>query len=184
MKYDEHIVVAGLRKGDQKAYKAMVQRFKPALSILIGNIVYNREDAKDLLTHTFEDAFLKIDYYNPTSKFSTWLFCIAKNNCIDHLRTRHMVVGEMEVAEVCENVKCGCFTPEELFIRNQQAEMIHRVVNRLKEKQKALVTDYYFNQLKYSEISEKHQIPETTIRVHIHRAKERMFKLLTNKLRA
>lgn len=184
MKYDEDIVVAGLRKGDQRAYKTMVQRFKPSMFVLINNIVYNRHDAKDLLTHTFEDAYLNIHRFQPYHKFSTWLFSIAKNNCIDYLRTRHEVAGEMSVNDLCENIRCNCSTPEEMFIRNQQAEMIHRVVNRLKGKQKVLVTDYYFNQLKYSEISEKHQMPETTIRVHIHRAKERMYKLLTNKLRA
>lgn len=184
MKYDEDIVVAGLRKGDQRAYKTMVQRFKPSMFVLINNIVYNKQDAKDLLTHTFEDAFLNIHRFMPYHKFSTWLFSIAKNNCIDFLRTKHMVAGDPEVSDLCEHVKCSGFTPEELFIRNQQAAMIRRVVSRLKPKSRNFVTDYYFAQLKYSEISEKYQIPEATVRTHIHRAKNKMRELLTNKLRA
>jgi len=179
MKYDETIVVEGLRRGDQKAYTAMVQRFKHSMFILINGFVYNRHDTLDLMTHSFEDAFLKISYYNPTSKFSTWLFSIAKNNCIDFLRTRHFVVGEVEVSKLCEHIRCGGCTPEEAFIHNQQAEMVHRLVNRLREKPKKYVTEYYFEQLKYSEISEKHQISETTVRVHIHRARNKMLELLT-----
>lgn len=179
MKYDEVIVVEGLRRGDPKAYKAMVSRFKTSLYVLIHSFVYCTQDAEDLLTHTFEDAFLKINYYKPTAKFSTWLFSIAKYNCIDFLRTKNRRIIEMQLIEDHKSISTDVPTPEELFIYNQQMEMVDRAISKFKAKTQIAVREYYFGGLIYDEIAEKYQIPASTIRGTVKRAREHLKELLT-----
>lgn len=179
MKYEESIVVEGLRKGNPEAYKAMVRRFKNSLYVLIFTFVNHKDDAETLLTHTFEDAFLKIQYYTPTCKFSTWLFSIAKNNCIDFLRVKSHKIAEVELTSECQMISMGVETPEELFIHNQQMEMIDRAISKLKVKTRIAVKEFYFEGLHYHEIAEKYQIPSSTIRVCVKRARERLKELLT-----
>jgi len=179
MKYNEDIVVEGLRQGNPAAYKAMVSRFKTSLYVLIFNFVNRKEDAEDLMVHTFEDAFLKISYYNPTSKFSTWLFSIAKNNCIDFLRGKRRKILEVELTESCKNLASNTLTPEQLFIYNQQLEMVDRAISKLKDHTRIAVKEYCFEGLQYHEIAEKYQVSSSTIRVRVLRARERLKELLT-----
>ena len=179
MKYEEHIVVEGLRKGDSQAYKAMVSRFKTSLYVLAYTMLNNEQDAHDMVTHTFEDAFLKIDYYSPTNKFSTWLFSIAKHNCIDFIRTQKYRQMEVGFTPECLHVIASGSSPDEIYIRNQQMEMIDRVIAKMKGKTRVAVKEFYFNGLHYHEIAEKYQEPSSTIRVRVLRARERLKELLT-----
>lgn len=179
MKYEESIVVEGLRKGDPEAYKAMVSRFKAPLYIMIYTFVNHKEDAESLMTHTFEDAFLKIHLYNPVAKFSTWLFSIGKNQCIDFLKAKRYRIEELPLTNDCLRISDGIITPEELFIHNQQMEMIDRAISKLKVKSRIAIKEFYFEGLHYHEIAEKYQIPSSTIRVCVKRARERLKELLT-----
>jgi len=122
MKYVEEIVVEGLRRGDSEAYKAMVDRFKAPLFVLILSFIYHKEDAEDLLTHTFEDACLKIRHYQPTNKFSTWLFSIAKNNCIDFIRTKNRRIIEVELSEDCKSISYGVDTPRSTDLQSTDGD--------------------------------------------------------------
>lgn len=181
MKYDEHIVVDGLRNKDPEAYKMMVSRFEMSLFIMVYTMVNNKHDASDIVTHTFEDAFLKIHYYTPVCKFSTWLFSIGKNNCIDFLRTKHEFVGDaIDVADVLVHRADPNPTPEQQFIRNQEREIVQRAMGRLKFIPQLYVNEFYFNGLRYHEIADKYQVPSSTIRVHVLRAKRKLQELLTN----
>ena len=179
MIYDEKIVVEGLRKGDNKAYAAMVKRFEPSMTLLVSNFIYDRQEMSDMVNHIFEEALLKIEYYTPTHKFSTWLFTIGKNNCIDYCRTRKRRPDNVSMPKDVDVFIAGdgdC--PENQFIRNQQREAVERAINSLRDKPKLYVTEYYLNQLKYEEISNKYNEKETTIRACVHRAREKLKKKL------
>lgn len=179
MKYDEVIVVEGLRRGDPAAYKAMVSRFKNSLYVLAYTMLNNEQDAHDMVTHTFEDAFLKIGYYTPTSRFSTWLFSIAKHNCIDFIRTQRYRQMEVGFTPECLQMVAVGHSPEEMCIHNQQMEMVDRAVSKMKVKMRVAVKEFYFNGLHYHEIAEKYSVPSSTVRVRVKRARERLKELLT-----
>jgi len=179
MKYEESIVVDGLRRGDPEAYTAMVSRFKTSLYVLIFNFVNHKEDAEALMTHTFEDAFLKIHMYNPVAKFSTWLFSIGKHNCIDFLKAKKYRIQELPLTSDCLAISDGVPTPEEIFMYNQQLEMVDRTIATFKAKTRIAIKEFYFEGLHYHEIAEKYQVPSSTIRVRVLRAKERLKELLT-----
>jgi len=90
--YDENKTVDAMRTGQVWAYKAIITRYYSRMMAMIRSMIYNEGDAEMLAVHTFEDAFIEINRYRPTHKFSTWLFSIARNNCIDYLRTKQSYV--------------------------------------------------------------------------------------------
>src|SRR5665811_71353 len=75
-------------KGDEKAFARLLSRYKDAIYFMLLKMVNNRSDAEDLTLEAFGKAFKNLHQYSPTYAFSTWLFKIASNNCIDFLRKK------------------------------------------------------------------------------------------------
>src|SRR6056297_3766790 len=84
---DYELVQLALR-GDEKAFTRLLSRYKDAIYFMLLKMVNNRNDAEDLTLEAFGKAFKNIHQYSPTYAFSTWLFKIASNNCIDFLRRK------------------------------------------------------------------------------------------------
>jgi len=86
-KNDFHLVQKA-REGNQKAYADLMHRYKDSIYFMVLKMVNNKEDAMDLTVETFAKAFEKLDKYQPDFAFSTWLFRVATNNCIDFIRKK------------------------------------------------------------------------------------------------
>ena len=74
--------------GDEKAFARLLRRYKDSIYFMLLKMVNNRNDAEDLTLEAFGKAFKNLHQYSPTYAFSTWLFKIASNNCIDFLRKK------------------------------------------------------------------------------------------------
>src|SRR3989339_1643710 len=86
-KHDYKLVLLAI-KGDEKAYAELLDRYKDAIYYMLLKMVNNKSDAEDLTIEAFGKAFKNIEQYTPNYAFSTWLFKIATNNCIDFLRKK------------------------------------------------------------------------------------------------
>jgi len=75
-------------KGDEKAFARLLSRYKDTIYFMLLKMLNNRSDAEDLTLEAFGKAFKNLHQYSPTYAFSTWLFKIASNNCIDFLRKK------------------------------------------------------------------------------------------------
>src|SRR5579875_1508392 len=87
---NDYQLVVKARVGDQKAYASLMQRYKDSIYFMALKMVNNKEDAMDLTVETFAKAFEKLEKYQPDYAFSTWLFRVATNNCIDFLRKKKL----------------------------------------------------------------------------------------------
>src|SRR6476661_249116 len=85
-------LVARAKDGDQKAYAELMQRYKDSIYFMALKMVNNKDDAMDLTVETFGKAFENLEKYKPDFAFSTWLFRIATNNCIDFIRKKRLNV--------------------------------------------------------------------------------------------
>src|SRR3989339_2161711 len=79
-------LVEAAKTGDQKAYAELLGRYRDTIYFMLLKMVKNKADADDLTIEAFGKAFKNIQQYSPQFAFSTWLFKIATNNCIDYLR--------------------------------------------------------------------------------------------------
>ena len=171
-------------KGDEKAFARLLSRYKDTIYFMLLKMLNNRSDAEDLTLEAFGKAFKNLHQYSPTYAFSTWLFKIASNNCIDFLRKKKGITVSLENEnEQIENseanrIKSKDLNPEEKLIRKQKAILLHKVVRRLKPHYQTLVELRYFNELSYEEIAKELHLPLGTVKAQLFRARQMLFKLI------
>jgi len=178
---DYELVKAAL-EGDEKAFARLLNRYKDAIYFMLLKMVNNRSDAEDLTLEAFGKAFKNLHQYSPTYAFSTWLFKIASNNCIDFLRKKKgvNVPIEKDDSENLETVKLKSkeLNPEERLIRQQKAILLRNVVRKLKPRYQVLVELRYFREFSYEEIAKELDLPLGTVKAQLFRAREMLFKMI------
>jgi RNA polymerase sigma-70 factor (ECF subfamily) len=181
--YDFKLVEAAL-KGDEKAFARLMSRYKDAIYFMLLKMVNNKNDAEDLTLEAFGKAFKNLHQYSPSYAFSTWLFKIATNNCIDFLRKRRGVFVSIENSQ--ENgdndppikLRTNDPNPEEKLIRIQKAILMRKIVHRLKPRYRILVELRYFREYSYEEIAKELHLPLGTVKAQLFRAREMLFKMI------
>jgi len=180
---DYALVEAALR-GEEKAFARLLSKYKDAIYYMLLKMVNNKSDAEDLTIEAFGKAFKNLHQYSPHYAFSTWLFKIASNNCIDFLRKRRGVTISIEnTQENNDNdppikLKSVDPDPEQKLIRIQKAILLRRIVHRLKPRYRTLVELRYFREYSYEEIANELNLPLGTVKAQLFRAREMLFKMI------
>jgi len=187
-RHDNELILAA-RAGAENAYAQLMKRYKDAIYFMLLKMVNNKTDAEDLTIEAFGKAFTNIHQYEPRYAFSTWLFSIASNNAIDHLRKKRIVVVPLEPLveneanfgiEYNAKVQACADNPEEAFIKKQNARLIRMAVSSLKPRYRTLIEMRYLKEYSYSEISEELNLPLGTVKVQLFRSREILFDMLKN----
>jgi RNA polymerase sigma-70 factor (ECF subfamily) len=179
---DYELVKAALA-GDDKAFARLLNRYKDAIYFMLLKMVNNRSDAEDLTLEAFGKAFKSLHQYSPTYAFSTWLFKIASNNCIDFLRKKkgvHVPIENNGQDDNSETIKLRSKDPdpEDKLIRQQKAVLLRLVVRKLKPRYQILVELRYFREFSYEEIAKELDLPLGTVKAQLFRAREMLFKMI------
>lgn len=178
-KKEDLLLVEKAVGGDQKAFTLLHNRYFPSIYQTIKKMVHNDDDAQDLTIEAIGKAFNNIKAYSPRYAFSTWIFRIAINNCIDHIRKQRLQYFSMDQplefgsrADFSETIGCGAPNPEQRFIRQQRLAMTRREIGKLNEKYRLMIELRFFEELSYDEIATILGIPLGTVKAQIFRAKE------------
>lgn len=179
----DYELVKSALQGDEKAFARLLARYKDTIYFMLLKMVNNRSDAEDLTLEAFGKAFKNLHQYSPTYAFSTWLFKIASNNCIDFLRRKKGIFVSIENNEYNENneqikIPSKEPNPEEKLIRQQKAILLRRVVRRLKPRYQTLVELRYFREFSYDEIAKELNLPLGTVKAQLFRSREMLFKMI------
>ena len=165
--------------GDQKAYAELMDRYRQSVFHTMLKMVNNRDDADDLTIEAFGKAFNKLNSYAPRYAFSTWLFKIAINNCIDHIRKKRLHLLSIDDPieydsdyDYTHNIKAIQLDPEEKFIRDQKVQLMRSMLNKLSYKYRLMIELRFFEEKSYEEISVELGIPLGTVKAQLFRAKE------------
>ncbi len=139
----------------------------------------NPVDAEDLTIEAFGKAFKHLQQYTLEYAFSTWLFRIAANNCIDYLRKRNRIQytseinpGEKNRKGFASNLPSPNPGPEEIIIAKQKIKLMREVVEKLKPHYRMLVEMRYFRELSYEEIAVELDLPLGTVKAKLFRARD------------
>ncbi len=185
--YDYKLIRAALDKSDQKAYAELMDRYRDSIYFMLLKMVNNKDDADDLTIEAFGKAFKRLSQYTPNFAFSTWLFKIASNNCIDFIRRKKMILFSIdkkfensEGAEMTMDLKADGLNPEETMVQQQKIKHMRDIVEKLKPRYRILVELRYFDELSYEEIAEKLQLPLGTVKAQLFRAREFLATILKN----
>ena len=180
----DFLLVQLAREGDQKAYAELLGRYRDAIFYMLLKMVNNPSDAEDLTIEAFGKAFKNIEQYTPNFAFSTWLFKIASNNCIDFIRKKRgsyisIDQGQEEQDTISNAIQASTLDPEENLIKQQKVILTRTIVTKLKPRYRRLIELRYFKEYSYEEIAEELDLPIGTVKAQLFRARE----LLNNILR-
>jgi RNA polymerase sigma factor (sigma-70 family) len=178
------ILVDQARHGIEKAFAALLNRYRDSIYFMLLKMVNNASDAEDLTIEAFGKAFRNIDSYTPNFAFSTWLFKIATNNCIDFIRKKqsspslidHSQVDDMDNFTV--NIQSDTPDPEEALIIRQRVANLREIVSQLKPRYRTLIELRYFREFSYEEISDELKLPIGTVKAQLFRAKTLLYNIL------
>ncbi len=180
----DYALVESALRGEEKAFAKLLSKYKDAIYYMLLKMVNNKSDAEDLTIEAFGKAFKNLHQYSPSYAFSTWLFKIASNNCIDFLRKKkgvHVPIDNNQDGNDNEQpvrLKSGEPDPEEKMIRIQKAILLRRIVRRLKPRYRTLVELRYFREFSYEEIAKELNLPLGTVKAQLFRAREMLFKMI------
>ncbi|HDZ41571.1 MAG TPA: sigma-70 family RNA polymerase sigma factor [Bacteroidetes bacterium] len=180
--YDLKLVKLAI-DGDEKAYAELMNRYRDSIYYMLLKMVNNPSDADDLTIEAFGKAFKNIQLYTPNYAFSTWLFRIATNNCIDFIRKKKSAPTAMEQQQdeqedPAANLQSEIPGPEEEMMQQQKIRHLTHVVSQLKPKYRRLIELRYYKEYSYEEIARELNLPLGTVKAQIFRAKELLYNIL------
>jgi len=142
-------LVEEARKGNEKAFAGLMNRYRDSIYFMLLKMVNNQSDAEDLTIEAFGKAFRNLDSYTPKFAFSTWLFRIATNNCVDFIRKKQMSPISFDstqdnIDNVTINIQSDLPDPEESLINHQKIAALKDIINQLKPRYRELIQLRYF----------------------------------------
>lgn len=185
---DYQLVISARKTGNQKAYAQLMEYYRNPLYFMLLKMTNNPSDADDLTIEAFGKAFKKINQYTPEYAFSTWLFKIASNNCIDFIRRKkkntfslnNNFYDSKESYNLVNKIPSKALDPEEKIIKKQKIKMMREVVERLKPHYRTLIELRYFKEYSYEEIATELNLPLGTVKAQLFRAREFLYNIMKN----
>jgi len=188
-KKDYNLIIRATEEKDQQAFSELMDKYKDPIYFMLLKMVNNNDDAEDLTLEAFGKAFNRLNQYTPNFAFSTWLFKIATNNCIDFLRKKKKNVmsidnrvSNKDGEEYMFEIKSEGMTPEQIAMNDQKIQLMRQYVKKLKPRYQTLVEMRYFKELSYDEISEEMKLPLGTVKAQLFRAREFLYNIMKHSI--
>ncbi|MBO4542184.1 MAG: sigma-70 family RNA polymerase sigma factor [Bacteroidales bacterium] len=185
---DYILVRSAIEDGNQQAYAELMQNYRDSLYMLMYKMVNDPYEAEDLTIEAFGKAFCNLNQYTCEYAFSTWLFKIASNNCIDFLRKKKVQYLMID-ARNADDDNSAPFelpddksTPEEQLFDKEKVVQVRNFVNQLKPHYRQLIELRFYEELSYEEISERLGMPLGTVKAKLFRAKSMLQAIMEGKV--
>lgn len=178
-------LVAGALKGSQDAYRELVQRFERPVYSLIVRMVRDPATAEDLAQEVFVKAFRRLNTFDPQWKFSSWLFKIAHNATIDHLRRGVPDTVPLEVEDDDKGSLSSVLAdesaedPHAAAQRRDLGQSLERAITKLRPEYRQAVLMFYAHGASYQDICEVSGLPLGTVKTNLHRARKELAQEMT-----
>ena len=181
-------VVLLAQQGRELAFRELMRRYERPVFSLVFRMVRDRETAEDLAQDAFVKVLNHIDKYSPEFKFSSWLFKIANNVAIDHLRRRRLDTISMDgsphasTASEVEATTLNLESEQESALEELEAKelgsAIERAIAKLRPEYRACIMLRHVEGRAYEEIAATLDLPLGTVKTYIHRARHELRKAL------
>jgi RNA polymerase sigma factor (sigma-70 family) len=184
---DSEIIKEALR-GNQAAYQKLMRKYHDAIHMLIYRMVREKAEVEDLTQEAFIKAFASLRNFNNEYAFSTWLYKIATNNCIDYIRKKKLQPFSLDKPVVSDEDQYTFEVPDTSYeadkpiIERQRAKLLDEAINALPEKYRRVIILRHKEERDYREIAGILHLPLGTVKAHLFRARELLKKYLRDKI--
>jgi RNA polymerase sigma-70 factor, ECF subfamily len=186
---DQEVVLLA-RAGREAAYRELIRRYERPIFALLFRMVRDRELAEDLSQETFVKALNAIESYRPEFKFSSWIFKIANNAAIDHLRRRELDTLSLDGSPHAETPEAMQATALQIGARQESpldaveakelGGAIEAAIGRLRPEYRSCILLRHVEGRAYEEIAEMLDLPLGTVKTYIHRARNELRQALAH----
>ncbi len=186
---EDYTLVAAALGGDQAAYTRLRNKYWRPIEAMLSRMIRNKSDAEDLTQEAFIKAFNSLHTFNTEYAFSTWLYKIASNNCIDYLRKRRLKTismdapiqtrdGEMHM----EIADPSAIRPDVPLTSAERTAVLLEAIKNLPDKYRIVIELRHHQEMEYADIAEKLNLPLGTVKAHLFRARALLLKRLKGKM--
>ncbi|WP_253905463.1 RNA polymerase sigma factor [Bacillus sp. THAF10] len=166
---DDGYFVEQVLAGNKQAYAFIINRYKNRLFAVVLRMVKNPEDAKDLVQECFIKVYQQLDKFDQKGSFSSWLYRVSVNHCMDTFRKK-----KLDAVEFIDEKESSSLTPEVVYLQKEKYKHLEQLLAILPKEDRLILLLKYTNDLSYEEIGEMLDIPVQTVANKIHRAKKKM----------
>lgn len=187
MREEDIQLIAKARSGNEGAFRTLLEKYQRPVFSICFRMVRNRDEASDLAQDAFIKVFSMLERYNPSYAFSSWLFKITSNLCIDHLRKRRIETFAMdeplngEKGEIRRQYEAPDLDPEQEMIKKEKMTRLGEAIDQLPPHYRIMLILRHQENLSYEEIADSLEIPLGTVKARIHRAREMLKASLKGK---
>ena len=192
---EDKALVQRARTGDQTAYNDLIKRHQHGVERLIRPMVRSAssDELEDLVQESLTKAMLHLNSYSEEYAFSTWLYRIATNHAIDYLRRRKLNAFSISAPPSSTTSKSedenrefeisdSSWVPDEVMLSDERTRLIEEAIEQLPENYKRIIRLRHSDDMEYEEIARVLNLPMGTVKVHLHRARAALAKMLEGKI--
>lgn len=173
-------IIEEILSGNHNSFGILQKKYKRVIATLIRKMVKDEDDVDDLVQETFIKAYKAIDRYQSCYSFSSWIYRIASNTCIDFLRRKRLniisidqpIAGSDEDDGMTFEIEDTEYQPDIEYLNAERQRALYNSIENLPDKYKLIIKMRHEDDLEYSEISEKLNLPLGTVKAHLFRARK------------
>jgi RNA polymerase sigma-70 factor (ECF subfamily) len=178
-------VIRSVLAGETDAFAKLEKKYRKIVAFLVRKMISNEEDVRDLTQETFVKAFAALPAFRFEYPFSRWLFKIASNRCIDHLRRKRLAPLSLDAPIATKDGGVMYVDPQDLgptpdvqALASERSAMLRQALETLPEKYREVIRLRHEEELEYQEIADKLGHPLGTVKAHLFRARKMLYKQL------
>ncbi|MBR9846221.1 MAG: sigma-70 family RNA polymerase sigma factor [Algicola sp.] len=182
MTTNDHILINQIVEGDTNAFAILVDRYKDLVFTLALRMLKNREEAEEVAQDTFIKTYKSIETFKGDSKFSTWIYRVAYNTCLDRIKKNRKHLNDVEINEFTAHEVVTIDNALDNMEIKEREEAIQRCIDEFPSEESFLMTLYSFDDLSLDEISKIVGITANSIKVKLFRSRKKLATILKSQL--
>ncbi len=179
MSVQEQFWVERARQGDPQAFAKLVELYQRPIYNLAYRMLGSAEEAEDATQETFLRVYTRLNTYDPSKKFSSWILSVASHYCIDRLRRRRLNVVSAEEVQTWRWLPGDAPKPEEEALAREREMCIQQLLEALPPQYRLVIVLRYWEDLSYEEIAEATSSTISAVKARLHRARRAMAEIIS-----
>lgn len=173
---DEHLIEDFLL-GNIQAFSALTVRYRKRIFRLARKMGFDSEDSRGITQSVFLHIYHRLGRFRGEAKFSTWIYTVARNRCINYARK---LLREKQAIKQCRLTSISNQSPEDLFIKQENAQIVRKALESINANYRRPLILYYIENKSYDQIAEALQIPVRTVETRLYRGRKLFKSFLQN----